>query len=147
MALWLLQKSGRECGILVEKQPLIPDEQKRWTFVWTFGVQSESRLRFCTAQWQAFCSRQMYHYLSTAAHALTGQRVTPHLVRDIFATHFLDKGAPDSDVASLAYAMGHSQEMLRASYDRRTPNQKHRPIQLAVMELVQKSLHPDSTSD
>ncbi|MEG4280910.1 tyrosine-type recombinase/integrase [Microcoleus sp. MON1_C1] len=82
----------------------------------------------------------MGQYLSAAAHALTGQRVTPHLLRDIFATYFLDNGAPDGDVASLAYAMGHSQEMLKASYDRRTPNQKHRPIQSALSKLVQKSL-------
>jgi hypothetical protein len=81
-------------------------------------------------------------YLSTAAHALTGQRVNPHLVRDIFATYFLDNGVPDSDVASLAYAMGHSQEMLRASYDRRTPSQKHRPIQSAMSKLIQASFEP-----
>ncbi|MEG4534861.1 hypothetical protein [Microcoleus sp. D2_18a_D3] len=78
---------------------------------------------------------------------MTGQRLTPHLLRDIFATHFLDNAASDSDIASLAYGMGHSPQILRASYDRRSPVQKHRPIQLAVMELVQKSLHPDSTSD
>jgi hypothetical protein len=89
---------------------------------------------------EPFAQSAICHYLSIAAHALTGQRVTPHLVRDIFATHFLDNGAPDSDVASLAYAMGHSQDMLRASYDRRTPNQKHRPIQSAISKLIQESL-------
>ncbi len=82
----------------------------------------------------------MCYYISRPAHALTGQRVNPHLLRDIFATHFLDEAAPDSDVASLAYAMGHSQEMLKATYDRRTPNQKHRPIQSALSKLVQESL-------
>jgi hypothetical protein len=87
-----------------------------------------------------FSGSQLGQYLSTAAHALTGQRVTPHLLRDIFATYFLDEGAPESDVASLAYAMGHSQEMLRATYDRRTPNQKHRPIQSAMSKLIQESL-------
>jgi len=85
----------------------------------------------------------MASYISNAAHALTGQRLTPHLLRDIFATHFLDRGASDAEIASLAYGMGHSPQVLRAIYDRRRPVQKHRPIQLAVMELVQKSLHPD----
>jgi site-specific recombinase XerD len=89
-----------------------------------------------------FALERMYQHLSTAAHALTGQRVSPHLVRDIFATYFLDNGASDGDVASLAYAMGHSQEMLRASYDRRTPEQKHRPIQSALSKVVQESLEP-----
>ena len=87
-----------------------------------------------------FAHQGMYQYLSAAAHAFTGQRVGPHLVRDIFATYFLNEGAPESDVASLAYAMGHSPEMLRKNYDKRTPNQKHKPIQLALSKVVQESL-------
>lgn len=93
-----------------------------------------------------FAEDSMASYISTAAHALTGQRLTPHLLRDIFATHFLDRGASDSEIASLAYAMGHSPQVLRAIYDRRCPAQKHRPIQSAVLDLVQQSFHPDSTS-
>jgi site-specific recombinase XerC len=86
-----------------------------------------------------FSGSGMNQYLSAAAHSLTGQRVTPHLLRDIFATYFLDNEAPDRDVDSLAYAMGHSPEMLKASYDRRTPSQKHRPIESALSKVVQQS--------
>ncbi|MEG4207204.1 hypothetical protein QUA20_25165 [Microcoleus sp. Pol7_A1] len=124
------------------------------------GEQEVGRLWPCRLQFEAvgefvfvrhngtpFAEDSMASYISNAAHALTGQRLTPHLLRDIFATHFLDNGASDSDIASLAYGMGHSPQILRASYDRRSPVQKHRPIQLAVMELVQKSLHSDSTSE
>lgn len=77
-----------------------------------------------------FDAGSMATYMSTAAHALTGQRLTPHLLRDIFATHFLDQGASDAQIASLAYAMGHSPQVLRTIYDRRRPAQKHRPIQV-----------------
>jgi len=118
-----------------------PDEQN-------FGLLRAARLElnpnhdfvFVQRNGKPFSIQGISQYLSAATHALTGHRVNPHLVRDIFATHFLDQGAPDSDVASLAYAMGHSQEMLRTSYDRRTPNQKHRPIQSAMSKLVQESL-------
>ncbi|MBD2065982.1 site-specific integrase [Leptolyngbya sp. FACHB-671] len=86
-----------------------------------------------------FGEDSMASFISSAAHGLTGQRLTPHLLRDIFATHFLDNGASDSDIASLAYAMGHSPQVLRAIYDRRCPAQKHRPIQSAVLDLVKQS--------
>jgi len=52
-------------------------------------------------------------------HGLTGVRVTPHLLRDIYATYYLDQGASDALIRSLAYAMGHSVETLRKIYDRR----------------------------
>jgi integrase len=90
-----------------------------------------------------FDDASMATYISTAAHALTGQRLTPHLLRNIFATHFLDRGASDSDIASLAYGMSHSPQILRETYDRRSPAQKHRPIQAALLDLVQQSFHQD----
>ena len=76
---------------------------------------------------------------------MTGQRLTPHLLRDVYATHFWDQGATDAEISSLAYAMGHSPKTLRETYDRRHPQEKHRPIQEAVLNLVQQSLNPDST--
>lgn len=92
-----------------------------------------------------FSESNLSKFVSTAAHRLTGQRLTPHLLRDIYATHFLDQGATDAEISSLAYAMGHSPKTLRETYDRRHPQQKYRPIQEAVFDLVQQSLDPSST--
>ncbi len=61
----------------------------------------------------------------------------------MFATHFLDQGASDDLIRSLAYAMGHSVETLRKIYDRRRPAQKRRPIEQAVLNLVQQSYESD----
>jgi hypothetical protein len=135
--------SWRSCGGTFN-----PGEHKVG-LLWAGRLQFDSvgEFVFVRQNGEPFCDDDMSDFISTAAHALTGKRLTPHLLRDIFATHFLDNGASDSDIASLAYGMGHSPQILRAIYDRRHPVQKHRPIQLAVMELVQKSLHPDSTSD
>lgn len=134
--------SWRSCGAAFK--PGEPSVGRLWAGRLQFDPVGE--FVFVRHNGTPFAEDSMASYISNAAHALTGQRLTPHLLRDIFATHFLDNAASDSDIASLAYGMGHSPQILRAIYDRRRPVQKHRPIQLAVMELVQKSLHPDSTS-
>ncbi|MBD2036912.1 site-specific integrase [Leptolyngbya sp. FACHB-321] len=74
--------------------------------------------------------------IGKAAHRLTGQRLTPHLLRDIYATWFLDQGYTSQQISSLAYAMGHSEAMLRRKYDKRKANQKRRAAQEAVSAIV-----------
>ena len=69
---------------------------------------------------------------------LTGQRVSCQLIRDIFATWFLDQGYSPDKIASLAYAMGHSEEKLRKVYDRRKSQQKNRPIEESIAEAIQE---------
>jgi hypothetical protein len=73
-----------------------------------------------------------------SSHRLTGQKVTPHLLRDIFATWFLDQGYTAERIASLAYAMAHNEETLRRIYDRRKPKDKNRPIEEIMVGLVQQ---------
>jgi hypothetical protein len=128
--------SWRSCGGTFN--PGEQDIGELWAGRFQFDPVSE--FVFVRQKGKPFAEADMSKFISTAAHALTGQRLNPHLLRDIFATHFLDNAASDADIASLAYGMGHSQEMLRASYDRRTPDQKHRPIQSAMSKLVQESL-------
>lgn len=79
-----------------------------------------------------------YRIIQNSAHRLTGQMVTPHLLRDIYATWFLDQGYTEDRIHSLAYAMAHSIEVLRKIYDRRRPQQKVRPIQEVVSDLLTK---------
>jgi len=113
---------------------------ERWHYCGRSEFNPNHDFVFLQRNGKPFSTQTICHYLGNAAHEMTGQRVTPHLLRDIFATYFLNEGAPESDVASLAYAMGHSPEMLRKNYDKRTPNQKHKPIQLALSKVVQESL-------
>jgi hypothetical protein len=89
---------------------------------------------------QPFETDEMAKYTSGAAHAQTGKRLTPHLLRDIYVTYFLDRGYSDAEISSLAYSLGHSLSILRKIYDRRHPAQKHRPIEQAVLDIVQKFL-------
>ena len=81
---------------------------------------------------------QFCKLIRTSSNRLTGQRVFPHLLRDIVATWFLINQYTVENIQSLAYAMGHSEEMLRKLYDRRTTQQKNQPIEDALTPVVQK---------
>lgn len=78
--------------------------------------------------------------IRNVSHRLTGQCLNPHLLRDIYATYFLDQSYTEDRIRSLAYAMGHSVEMLRKIYDRRRPQQKHRPIEEAMVDVINQYL-------
>ena len=74
---------------------------------------------FCQQNSTNFKATNVGKFFTNLCHGLTGVRVTPHLLRDIYATYYLDQGASDALIRSLAYAMGHSVETLRKIYDRR----------------------------
>jgi hypothetical protein len=85
---------------------------------------------------KAHDASSFYRLIQSSSHRLTGQMVTPHLLRDIYATWFLDQDYTEDRILSLAYGMGHSVKVLRGIYDRRRPQQKMRPIQEVVMGLL-----------
>jgi len=70
------------------------------------------------------------------AHRLIGKRITPHLARYIWATWAYQVRLNDAQLRSLAYAMGHTVETLRGMYERCTPEEKRRPIEEAIDELL-----------
>mmetsp|Transcript_22418 Transcript_22418/g.41739 ORF Transcript_22418/g.41739 Transcript_22418/m.41739 type:complete len:88 (-) Transcript_22418:206-469(-) len=57
----------------------------------------------------------------------TGKCVNPHLLRDIIVTHVRETNASEKELEALALYMGHSIQMQRTSYDRRTLNSKVAP--------------------
>ncbi|MBE9229239.1 site-specific integrase [Phormidium sp. LEGE 05292] len=71
-----------------------------------------------------------------SAHRLIGKRTTPHTMRHIWATWAFQVGLNDAQLRSLAYAMGHSVETLRASYEHSTPQQKRRFIEETIDQLL-----------
>ncbi len=70
------------------------------------------------------------------AHRLIGKRITPHTMRYIWATWAYQVRLNDAQLRSLAYAMGHTVETLRGMYERCTPEEKRRPIEEAIDELL-----------
>ncbi len=57
-------------------------------------------------------------------------------MRSIWATWAFQVGLTDQQKESLAYAMGHTVETLRKIYERCTPEEKRRPIEEAITELL-----------
>jgi hypothetical protein len=87
------------------------------------------------------------------AHRLTGKLITPHFLREIYTTWFLDGGyetllGSETEVLSnlshtkiisaLAYAMATSVEMLLKVYDRRRPDDKRKAVEKVMEAVVQK---------
>jgi hypothetical protein len=72
----------------------------------------------------------------TTSHRLIGKRITPHTMRYIWATWAYQVRLNDVQLRSLAYAMGHTVETLRGMYERCTPEEKRRPIEEAIDELL-----------
>ncbi|BAQ67013.1 hypothetical protein GM3709_3778 (plasmid) [Geminocystis sp. NIES-3709] len=93
---------------------------------------------FCQQNSRKFRATNLGKFFTNLCHTLTGIRVHPHLLRDIYATYYLDLGSSDALIRSLAYAMGHSVETLRKIYDRRRPAQKRQAIQKAVIDFFQQ---------
>ncbi|MBW4607822.1 MAG: hypothetical protein KME22_11490 [Hassallia sp. WJT32-NPBG1] len=81
--------------------------------------------------------------IKLAAHRLSRKPLTPHSLRDIYATWFLDQGYSQAQISSLAYAMGHDETMLRKTYDERSPEQRTRPIKEKMHTIVNDLVNGD----
>lgn len=82
-------------------------------------------------------------FFSTAAHQLTGLRITPHILRNVWATWAFQVGLSDADYESLAYAMGTNIDTLRKIYENCSPDEKRRPIE----KVIEQNLYQDKTID
>jgi hypothetical protein len=65
-----------------------------------------------------------------------GKRITPHMIRYMWATWGIQMNLSDRRLRSLAYALGHSVETLRKVYERCTPDEKLRPIEEVIDDLL-----------
>lgn len=68
-----------------------------------------------------------------------GKMTNPHLLRDMIVTHVRESDASEKELEALALYMGHSLNMQRTSYDRRTLSTKIAP----AVELMQ-SINTDT---
>ena len=76
------------------------------------------------------------------AHRLSGKYISPHTMRSIWATWAYQVGLTDQQKESLAYAMGHTLQTLRTIYERCTPEEKRRPIEEAIDEMLFNTFQP-----
>jgi len=82
---------------------------------------------------------QSLHYIVTrTCFKYTGQKTNPHLLRDMIVTHVRGGDATEKQLEALALYMGHSLNMQRNSYDRRTTAQKVAPA-IELLDLISKT--------
>jgi hypothetical protein len=85
---------------------------------------------------EPYTASELSRAFSRCALRVTGQKVNPHLVRDMIITHVRGQGmASDNELEALAMYMGHSSAMQKGTYDRRTTSQKVAPA-VNLMALV-----------
>lgn len=82
----------------------------------------------------------VYQIVSRACFQYTGKRTNPHLLRDMIVTHVRESDASEKQLEALALFMGHSIQVQRASYDRRTLNDKVAPAVELIRSLNSVSL-------
>ena len=79
--------------------------------------------------------KEFAQFFSTAAHKLTGKRIHPHLIRDMWATWAFQAGLTDHQRESLAYAMGMDVKTMQEIYEKCTPEEKRRPIEKVIDQV------------
>jgi hypothetical protein len=75
----------------------------------------------------------IFHRVSRCCFKYGGKKTNPHLLRDMIVTHVRESDASEKELEALALYMGHSLNMQRTSYDRRTLTTKIAP----AVELMQ----------
>ena len=122
-------KTGKAYG---ERPPLviaprIYPELEAYISTWRQHLHPKHDFLFTQANGEPFSDKNLYKVFWTTSYRLTGKKLNPHLVRDSIVTYLRAGNATESELESLALYMGHSIEMQKKSYDRRTLKQKVEP--------------------
>ncbi|CAB9501227.1 expressed unknown protein [Seminavis robusta] len=81
----------------------------------------------------------VYQVVSRCCWDKAGKRTNPHLLRDMLVTHVRESNASEKELEALALYMGHSIQMQRSSYDRRTLTKKVAPA-VQLMQSINGDL-------
>ena len=77
----------------------------------------------------------VHRVMTSTSYRLTGQRVNPHLIRDMIITHLRGTDASERQLEALAIYMGHSLATQKGTYDRRSQAEKVAPAVELLTEL------------
>ena len=85
-----------------------------------------------------FTQDSVYSIVARSCYKYKGKKTNPHLLRDMIVTKIRDSNASEKELEALALYMGHSINMQRTSYDRRTMKQKVAPA-VQLLQSVNSS--------
>jgi len=142
-------KTGKAYGerpplvIAHELTPLIDEFIQKWRPLLQpktqkFFVQSRTGNPLTQDSVYQIVSRTIFNYC--------GKKCNPHLLRDSIVTHVRDTDASEKELEALAIYMGHSINMQRNSYDRRTLKQKVSPAVNLLRSLSSSTSTSTSSS-
>jgi hypothetical protein len=133
-------KTGKHYGerpamqLAEELTPAIDDFVERWR---PSLKPSTEALLVQSKTGKPMTSNSVFKRVVRCCFKYTGKSVNPHLLRDIIVTHVRETEASEKELEALALYMGHSIQMQRSSYDRRTLSNKVAPA-VQLMKSVNK---------
>ena len=133
-------KTGKHYGerpsmqLAEELTPAIDDFVKRWR---PSLKPNTNVLLVQSKTGKPMTSNSVFKRVVRCCFKYTGKSVNPHLLRDIIVTHVRETDASEKELEALALYMGHSIQMQRTSYDRRTLSTKVAPA-VKLMKSVNK---------
>lgn len=101
---------------------------------WTWGyffVRPLTHTAYSASRFAAWIQDSAFHH--------SGKQISPHLMRSVWATWAFECGLTVQQQESLAYAMGHSLQMMKTLYERSSPQQKRKPIETTIENLLFQS--------
>ena len=104
---------------------------------WRKELNPKHDFLFCQVGGGPLTDKGLWKVFVRSAYRITGKRCHPHLVRDSVVTYLRSGNATEMELEALALLMGHSVEMQRNSYDRRTKEAKVGP----AIALLENLLH------
>ena len=131
-------KTGRAYG---DRPPLLlapalNDELGAYLSTWRAALAPNHRFVFTSKHGEPLTGQAVHRIFERASFRITGKKLNPHLVRDMIVTHLRGRGdASERELEALALYMGHSLDMQRSTYDRRTVADKVEPA-VALLERL-----------
>ena len=135
-------KTGRSYG---ERPPLVIAPRiypmlEAYISTWRAHLDPQHDYLLTQDNGNQFTDKSLYKLFWTNSYRLTGMRLNPHLVRDSIVTYLRGGGATERELEALALYMGHSVEMQRNTYDRRTKEEKVEPAVELLESLRAKAM-------
>jgi hypothetical protein len=145
-------KTGKSYGerpamhLAQELTPAIDDFVEHWRP----SLQPQTNVLFVQGRTgKPMTADSVYQRVSRSCFKFTGKKTNPHLLRDMIVTHVRESDASEKQLEALALYMGHSVQMQRTSYDRRTLSKKIAPA-IELMKSINSASNgqkdPRSTS-
>lgn len=134
-------KTGRYFG---DRPPLVISpsrtaEVDEFVDLWRPALSPRSERLFVQPRTgQPLTGDSVHSIVTRACFRVSGKVTNPHLLRDIIVTHVRETDASEKELEALALYMGHSIQMQRTSYDRRTLQQKVSPAVSLLRSLQTK---------